>query len=348
LIHLKRYLSFFSILIICAVIAFQIPVSYASKHSDPKPKSSEFQLIIQNAKQIPTKYRHQLTQEFYRVYPQLVDKFNKNAPKTVYLKVDNKTEYGAYAMGHTISINYKAIQVDLDEGNLGVMIHELTHIVQDGYQGDVPSWIVEGMADYAVLLFGTEKTDVSLPKASEIKSGKKYLEKESYRHVTRFLLWVKTHKRATIFEDINAAAMAGTYKESLFKKWTGQTLEQLTQAYDKNPGSFEKNSQCFAQRNDCPDVVPIEIYHQVKISKGKAVNLRSKPFKDAKTVGSIKNSEVVTIKCQTTGDLVGKSSKKTKLWSYVQIGNKKGYLSHIYLPDINKTNIKDIPKCKKK
>jgi uncharacterized protein YraI len=90
------------------------------------------------------------------------------------------------------------------------------------------------------------------------------------------------------------------------------------------------------------DVVPIEIYHQVKISKGKAVNLRSKPFKEAKTVGSIKNGEIVTIKCQTTGDLVGKSSKKTKLWNHVQIGNKKGYLSHIYLPDINKTNIKDI------
>jgi hypothetical protein len=144
-------------LIICAVIAFQTPFSYASKNSDPKPKSSEFQLIIQNTKQIPTKYRQQLIQEFYRVYPLLVNKFNKNAPKTIYLKVDNKTEYGAYVIGYTISINYKAIQVDLDAGNLGIMIHELTHIVQDGYQGDVPSWIVEGMADYAVFLYGTKK-----------------------------------------------------------------------------------------------------------------------------------------------------------------------------------------------
>jgi hypothetical protein len=57
------------------VIAFQTPVSYASQNSDLKPKSSEYKLIIQNAKQIPTKYRQQLTQEFYRVYPLLVNKF---------------------------------------------------------------------------------------------------------------------------------------------------------------------------------------------------------------------------------------------------------------------------------
>jgi hypothetical protein len=237
------------------------------------------------------------------------------------------------------------------------MIHELTHIVQDGYQGDVPSWIVEGMADYAVLLFGTEKTDVSLPNASEVKPGKKYLEQESYRHVTRFLLWVKTYKRTTIFEDINDAGMAGKYNEGLFKKWTGQTLEQLTKAYYKNPGHFESNSQCFAQENYCPDV-PVDdapkenevYYYLVKVNKGKAVNLRTRPFKDAKTVGSIKDGIFVSITCKTIGDQVGKGSKKTKLWSFVQDVNssKKGYLSHVYLPEINKNNIKDIPNCKKK
>jgi hypothetical protein len=343
--------------VICAMITLQFPViSYAadpkptpSPTPNPSPNPSPYQLIINKPEQLPSKYREQITQEFYRVYPLLVDKFNKNAPKTVYLKVDNKTEYGAYVMGHTISINYKAIQVDLDAGNLGVMIHELTHIVQHGYQGDVPSWIVEGMADYAVLLFGTEKTDVSLPKASEVKSGKKYLEKESYRHVTRFLLWVKTHKRATIFEDINSAAMTGTYKEELFKKWTGQTLEQLTQSYYKNPGSFENNPQCYAKSNNCVDMSHEQVDTLPAYEVKKPVKLRKMPRKNANITANIKyKNSVVNVQCKTKGDKVVDGLKKTKTWLYVkEDSNTKGYVSSIYI-NINKSKLKEIPQCKKK
>jgi hypothetical protein len=345
---LKKGFIFWGMMILCVVIAFQVPISYAANPNPtpsptPNPSPSPYQLKISHPEKIPSKYRKQINTEFQRVYPLLVNKFNPQAPKTIYLNIDNNIDDGGTALGDTFTLNLKAVKGDLDKGNVGVIIHELAHLAQP--RGKLPSWIREGMADYAVLLFGTAQTNTTLPDASSLKPNVQFLKDEKYRQVTRFLLWVKQYKRSTIFDDINRSAEI--YKEELFKQWTGQTLDQLYQSYYNNPGTFESNPQCYAQRNDCVESTNIDeenetYYYPVK----KTIKLRKQPKKDADVITSVKKDELFAIQCLTSGDQVSYGSKKTKLWGYVYNAQWKGYLPAIYL-EIDKKALKEVPKCKK-
>ena len=120
--------------------------------------------------------------------------------------------------GATISI--AASWVKKHPNDYGMVIHELTHVVQ-AYPRPEPGWLVEGIADY-VRYFQFE------PKA---KLGGIDPARQSYRDgygvTAQFLAWIeKTHDQA-IVAKLNAALRKSEYRYDLFKKQTGKSLDRL-------------------------------------------------------------------------------------------------------------------------
>jgi hypothetical protein len=130
----------------------------------------------------------------------------------------------AWACGNTITMNLaKTLQAShIDEG---ILIHELTHIVQP-YQGSVPGWLVEGIADYTRwVLYEPHNC------GSGTVGGESY--KDGYGRAADFLGWVQRHYDRNLVRAIHAEACAGKYTNDLFRKRTKKTLDQLWAEYAK-------------------------------------------------------------------------------------------------------------------
>ena len=126
----------------------------------------------------------------------------------------------AYTSGNVITIAAKWVQRHPDD--FGMVAHELTHVVQS-YR-DTPrdaGWVVEGMADY--VRFFKYEPDADLGRVNTGKAG----YRDGYRTAAKFLSWIeKTHDK-DIIAQLNQALRDSEYKESLFKKATGKSLDDL-------------------------------------------------------------------------------------------------------------------------
>ena len=127
----------------------------------------------------------------------------------------------AYASGKTITIASKWIEKHPED--LGMVVHELTHVVQAYPQGG-PSWLVEGIADYVRFMQYEPKTRIRI-------DTKRASYRDSYRTSAKFLGWVeKTHDK-DIIRKLNAALRKRMYKDELFETYTKKTLDQLWTAF---------------------------------------------------------------------------------------------------------------------
>ena len=126
----------------------------------------------------------------------------------------------AYTSGNVITIAAKWVQRHPDD--YGMVAHELTHVVQS-YR-DTPrdaGWVVEGMADY--VRFFKYEPDADLGPVNTGKAG----YRDGYRTAAKFLSWIeKTHDKDVIAQ-LNQALRNSEYKDSLFKKATGKSLDDL-------------------------------------------------------------------------------------------------------------------------
>jgi hypothetical protein len=126
----------------------------------------------------------------------------------------------AYASGGTITISADWVRKHPDD--FGMVIHELTHVIQDygRAKGPRPGWLVEGIADY-VRFFHYEpnvKIRINPQKASY---------RDSYRTTAKFLAWVEKQHDKELVRKLNAALRRGEYRDELFQQYTTRTLDQL-------------------------------------------------------------------------------------------------------------------------
>ena len=114
----------------------------------------------------------------------------------------------SYALGHPDDIP-------------GVIVHEMTHVVQHYRQRGLPGWLVEGIADY-VRWFNYEPVSKRPhPKADTADARK------SYRVTAAFLNWVvNTHDRDLV-KQLNEQTFQGNYTDDLWQKLTGKSLDDL-------------------------------------------------------------------------------------------------------------------------
>lgn len=138
--------------------------------------------------------------------------------KLVFKKMDGV----AYASGNTITIS--AAWIERSPGDLGMVVHELTHVVQ-GFRGRNPGWLVEGMTDY-IRFFIYEPGNV----ATRVNPDRnKYTD--SYRVTGCFFDWIVRTQEKDFLSKMNAVCRAGKYNDNTFKDITGKTVDELWDMY---------------------------------------------------------------------------------------------------------------------
>jgi len=140
------------------------------------------------------------------------------APKEVTLYFDPKMKGVAHALGGRITISAAFVRTHPDD--FGMVVHELTHVVQS-YPSGGPGWLVEGIADYIRIVHFEPKAP--RPKLDPAKAS----YKDAYKTAAMFLEWIELHHTAGVVVKMNAALRTGTYKDELWSSLTGKTVDEL-------------------------------------------------------------------------------------------------------------------------
>lgn len=140
------------------------------------------------------------------------------APKQVTLHFDPTMKGVAHAVGNKITISASYARQHPDDW--GMVVHELTHVVQ-AYPSGGPGWLVEGIADYIRIV--KFEPDAPRPKLDPDKAS----YKDAYKTTAMFLEWIEKHHAPELVVKMNAALRKGAYRDELWTEMTGKTVEEL-------------------------------------------------------------------------------------------------------------------------
>src|SRR5439155_19358824 len=104
--------------------------------------------------------------------------------------------------------------------DVGAMVHETVHIVQQYRTRNNPSWLVEGIADY-VRFFKYEPGKVGPINPDRARYN------GSYRVSAAFLAYLTEKYDKEIVRKLNRLMREGEYREEAFKALTGKTVQEL-------------------------------------------------------------------------------------------------------------------------
>lgn len=194
---------------------------------------SAYTLTISGAENVSPATVEGIRCTFYQVYPQLAAAYNPSAQLTVPLTfvAEQPKMAPAWASGGALFINEGHITrnpLDWD-----VIVHEGMHIVQAGYTGTVPGWIIEGTADFVRDKYGLTNAanDWSIPTGYEF--GHHYTA--GYGEAAAFFKWIDAQYRVgqpSVTQALDDILRLGTYSET--QTWidlTGFSLLQLWDTY---------------------------------------------------------------------------------------------------------------------
>ena len=120
--------------------------------------------------------------------------------------------------------------------DIGAMVHETVHVVQNYRVPDNPGWLVEGIADY-IRFFKYEPG-----KLGRI-SPRRARYDGSYRVTAAFLAYLTEKYDKQIVRKLNKLMRDGEYKKEVFQKLTGKTLEELGEEWRATLGDSAKSNQ---------------------------------------------------------------------------------------------------------
>lgn len=169
----------------------------------------------------------ELVQKWHPIISELLRSDGFTPPAEIRIVFRKNMKGVAHTQGATITIAADWVKKHPDD--YGMVVHELTHAVQD-YRGNGPSWLVEGIADYVRFYHYEPKTKLMVnPRRASYRDG--------YRTTAMFLAWIeKTHDR-DIVRQLNESLRKGEYRDELFKTRTGKTVDEL---WDSFVTSLEK------------------------------------------------------------------------------------------------------------
>jgi hypothetical protein len=154
-------------------------------------------------------------------YPRIVKTLGADKtklPKRVTIVLDLEAGGVAGASGNEIRVSARYVAKNPDD--LGMIVHELTHVVQ-AYPKYDPVWLVEGIADY-IRFFQYESVS-RRPRPNPARAS----YKDSYRTTGSFLDFVATRYDKELIVKLDKALKAGTYSPELFEQATGKNLDTL-------------------------------------------------------------------------------------------------------------------------
>lgn len=140
------------------------------------------------------------------------------APKQITLDFDPKMKGVAHALNGKITISADFVRQHPEDW--GMVVHELTHIVQ-AYPPGGPGWLVEGIADYIRIV--KFEPEAPRPKLDLVKAS----YKDAYKTTAMFLEWIEKHHASDLVVKMNAALRKGAYRDEMWKELTGKTVNEL-------------------------------------------------------------------------------------------------------------------------
>jgi len=164
----------------------------------------------------------QLCAEWYPKIYALLASEGFTPPDQVTLRFRADMKGVAAASGNVI--NFAAGYVRGHTNDWGMVVHELTHVVQS-YPPGGPGWLVEGIADYVRLTHFEPRVPrprLNLDKASY---------RDAYKTTAIFLEWAERKHDAKLVSKLNAACRQRKYSPELWKEATGKTVDELWADY---------------------------------------------------------------------------------------------------------------------
>lgn len=123
------------------------------------------------------------------------------------------------------SISVSADYVRSHTNDWGMIIHELTHIVQaypeplEGYSK--PGWLVEGIADYIRIVHF--EPQARRPRINPDRAS----YRDSYKTTAMFLEWAEKKYDRELVKKLNQPLRERKFKVEMFKEITGKTVDEL-------------------------------------------------------------------------------------------------------------------------
>lgn len=139
-------------------------------------------------------------------------------PMTVKLFFEKNNKGVAGTLGSSVMISADWVRKHPDD--FGMIIHELTHVIQS-YPKYRQIWLVEGIADYVRFFVFEPQT-----KLAPIDPAKASY-RDGYRTTAQFLNWVSKTFDAALITKLNAALRESRYDDQLFVDYTGHSLDAL-------------------------------------------------------------------------------------------------------------------------
>ena len=165
-----------------------------------------------------------LKEVFEYSYPKLIARFddpNRPAPRKVRLEMKPKLNVPAYASGGTISVSLEWLRQHPED--VGLLTHELTHVVQHYRGRKTPGWFTEGFADFTRKICGPVKQPGwELPE--KLSPSQSY--RDSYRVTGRFLLWLDA-RHPKVVDRLHRSAQNNEFNVADFKRYTNKTIDEL-------------------------------------------------------------------------------------------------------------------------
>jgi hypothetical protein len=181
------------------------------------------------ASEAGNKVKARMIDAFFNVYPREAAAYNPKTLTKVYFLID--PSYSGAAETDAGHVRYNPKWMLNTPTDLDVVTHEVMHIVQ-GYTGNNPGWLVEGIADFARNKFGVDNATAGWSLAV-FNPDKNYTD--SYQYTARFLVWLEKNVKPNLVKDLDAACRDNTYTAQIWEKLTGKTVDELWSAYAAEP-----------------------------------------------------------------------------------------------------------------
>jgi len=177
---------------------------------------------------------------FFTVYPLLVQRFNPQAATTVGMIFTDDPGV-AWTIGNNVYYNKAYLaSAPLDSD---VVVHETMHVVQAGYTGEVPGWIIEGTADFVRDEYGLNNAANGWSIPTGYSYGQNY--HNGYGDAAAFFKWIDANYRQgqrPVVDELDDIMRLGQYSEQTWVTLTGLTVDQLWQAYSGNTAPVSASS----------------------------------------------------------------------------------------------------------
>ena len=156
-----------------------------------------------------------LCEKWYPVICEALASKDFTPPREVRLVFKDEKKGIAYTTGARITVVADWVRKHPDD--FGMVIHELTHVVQAYPKG--VGWITEGIADYIRnYKFEPKPPGKVTPKASY---------KDGYKTAAVFFAWIEKTKDKDFIRKMNEALRTNMYRDALFKEWAGADVDAL-------------------------------------------------------------------------------------------------------------------------